>query len=304
VTWAEHRRSAQCTGAVARSIGMFAVIREGGAWSIYLGAVVIGVAILLRSGAPAPAPPRTVLLPAPVMVPGVCEAAIEAPRVPAFDPTAPASPDADAAIVDALDALAYGWGPDEMLPLAVRAVVAAPGSPKARYALACTLSLGGAKDAAYAQLEPLRSGGPLAQDALANVATDLGCDWRTDARALASPASGTRRAALAIGDAIRARDATIASPHLRGRTDVIHVCGECDEGTPDRVTRASAAAAVHDLAARDVDVDAFVELGQRLWCDDRCCTEDIGFVGHSSVYVTELCFDASMALRSIRLLAG
>jgi hypothetical protein len=284
---------------------MLALVREGGAWSIYLGAVVIGVAILLRSGAPAP-PPRTVLLPAPVMVPGVCEeeVALVAPSVPAFDPTAPAASDADAAIVGALDAIAYGWGPEEILPLAVRAVVAAPGSPKARYALACTLSLGGAKDAAYAQLEPLRYGGPLAEDALANVATDLGCDWRTDARALALPASRTRRAALAIGDAIRAHDATIALHHLRGHTAVIHVCGACDEGTPDRVTRTSAATAVHDLAARDVDVDASVELGQRLWCDDRCCTEDIGFVSHSARYVTELCFDPSMALRSIRLLAG
>lgn len=270
-----------------------------GAGRFVVVALVAGALVALAvAPCRAPAPPGARVMLAPVVVPvpeAVAAPLPAAPVVPPFDTSRPISAEAAARVDTAMSALARDPSCDGTLDLVVSAVTAAPGSAKARYALACALNRRGDQLAANRQLETLAIDGcPACTDALANLATDLGCQWRDAQRGAAPPPSPQRRATLRIAEAIAARDASVAVAHLDRRVTHVEVCSVCDDDQADVVRALPGPRLLRDLVGRqrsaDEGSDGWIHVGSRLWCERDCCAPDIGFLDHSASFVTAICF--------------
>ena len=270
-----------------------------GAGRFVAGALVAGALVALAVAPrrpPARPVARVVLAPVVVPVPEAVEAALPvAPIVPRFDASSPISAEAAALVDEAMSALARDPSCDGTLDQIVSAVTAAPGSAKARYALACTLNRRGDELAANRQLEMLAIDGcPACSDALANLATDLGCQWRDAQRGRAPPPSPQRRATVRIAEAIATHQDSLAIAHFGRRVTHVRVCGVCDGDEADTVRARPGPRLLRDLVRRQRSADdggeGWIHFGSRLWCEGDCCAPDLGYLSHSASFVTEVCF--------------
>jgi hypothetical protein len=235
--------------------------------------------------------------------------------VPPFGKTATADrTKSDAFVEGFLERLVLGL-PDEIDPemfeAAVAAVRADPGSPMARYVLACV-----ARDdaAALTLLEPLSTAPscPECVDALRNMGGD-NCTFGDATMALARKVtpSKQRLAAEAIVGAIGSRDPSKVRSYFKAaKTEWIMDCySMCDDATDTR-KKMSGAKLLDEVTVavkKQVDEHGFggIDTGGAMTCAADCCSVVSGMVQHNMDFLRTICFaKGTDQVRSIRLKTG
>ena len=188
-------------------------------------------------------------------------------------------------------------GETEPVPLAVAAVKADPGSPHARFALACVT---GDDTFDLAQLTPLTTAADCAAcvELVLNLRGGGGdCEWSDAVQALAAKVKATpqRAAADAIASALSSGDPAAAEPFFKAAKIAYYVeCSVC-EGNDGDVTKKLAGPKLLKQLTDQVKQAIAEEIGNIVVgdgfvCAKDCCDVEVGQLMHNHDFLSQICF--------------
>lgn len=202
---------------------------------------------------------------------------------------------------EALERLSRGYPGEQLYAIrdAAFAVVADPGSAKARFAEACALAQASEHEIARMVVQQLaeQTSCPTCRDALAQVAADT-CGFDADTRKLVEgigPSPRWTAARKIIGSLITGDVSGLDAYLDNGAIVRTNACSVCDEDVVTRTKMTATEFVAHAAAAEDrlAHSEGIYTGPGFLFCEGACCSGTPSMLSHSTTQILSVCFRGS-----------